>query len=321
MAGQKAEDFQTYYVPDQSSMAILSSVCLALIVLGVAGGINSLSTDASGAGSWFLFAAGLVMFIGVLSVWFGIAIKENLQGMNSEQLKRSYRIGMQWFIFSEVMFFASFFGALFYFRSISGPELASETNSILWNGFNYDWPLMITPQDAVGGVDAQAKLGHLANNGEFSGPKENLSFPGFADMLGWLPFWNTVVLLSSSVTCEIAHHALKAGNKRKFNIGLGATLVLAIIFVILQIQEYAHAYGDLGMTLETGAYGSIFFMITGFHGFHVCMGAVMLAVQWIRSVGKGHFTAEDHFGFEASAWYWHFVDVVWIFVMVVVYLY
>lgn len=321
MAGQKAEDYQTYYVPEQSSMAILSSVCLALVVIGVAGGINSLSTDASGAISWFMFAAGLVMFIGVLSVWFGIAIKENLQGMNSEQLKRSYRIGMQWFIFSEVMFFASFFGALFYFRTISGPELGSEVNSILWNGFNYDWPLLVTPQDAVGGVAGQAKLGYLANNGEFAGAAKDLTFWSAEKWYMWLPLWNTVLLVTSSVTCEFAHHALKDNKRSSFNLWLGITLVLGFVFVGLQAVEYYEAYHHYGLTLETGTYGSIFFMITGFHGFHVCLGAIMLLVQWLRSMGKGHFTAEDHFGFEASAWYWHFVDVVWIFVMIVVYLY
>jgi cytochrome c oxidase subunit 3 len=321
MAGQKTEDFQTYYVPEQSSMAILSSICLALIVLGVAGGINSLSTEASGTGAWLMFAIGLVLFIGVLSVWFGIAIKENMQGMNSEQLKRSYRIGMQWFIFSEVMFFACFFGALLYFRTVSGPELGSEVNSILWNGFNYDWPLMITPQDAVGGVDMQSKLGHLANNGEFKGADKDLTFWSADKWYMWLPLWNTILLVLSSVWCEFAHHALKENNRKKFNFWLGLTLLFGFVFVGLQALEYYEAYAHYGLTLETGAYGSIFFMITGFHGFHVCLGAIMLLVQWLRSTGKGHFSAEDHFGFEASAWYWHFVDVVWIFVMIVVYLY
>ncbi len=322
MAGQKSSDFQTYYVPEQSSMAILTATALAVTVIGVAGGMNALSDPgSSGSNSWFLFGAGLAMLVGVLAVWFSITIKENLQGLNSDQLKHSYRIGMQWFIFSEVMFFFTFFGTLFYFRTISGPELAADVNSILWNGFNYNWPMLTTPQDAVGGVEAQAKLGHLANNGEFSGAKEHLSFPGFDKLFSWLPFWNTVVLLSSSVTCEIAHHALKKNHRGKFNLFLGITLALAFFFVYLQFLEYAHAYGDLGLTLETGAYGSIFFMITGFHGFHVIMGAIMLTVQWLRSVGKKHFSAEDHFGFEASAWYWHFVDVVWIFVMIVVYIY
>jgi cytochrome c oxidase subunit 3 len=229
MAGQKTEDFQTYYVPEQSSMAILSSICLALIVLGVAGGINSLSTEASGTGAWLMFAIGLVLFIGVLSVWFGIAIKENMQGMNSEQLKRSYRIGMQWFIFSEVMFFACFFGALLYFRTVSGPELGSEVNSILWNGFNYDWPLMITPQDAVGGVVEQSKLGHLANNGEFKGAVKDMTFWSADKWYMWLPLWNTILLVLSSVWCEFAHHALKENNRKKFNRWLGLTLVFGFV--------------------------------------------------------------------------------------------
>lgn len=327
MAGQNNTDYQTYYVPEQSSMAICASIGLAVTVFGAAGGINSLTYETDGGSWWFTFFAGLAMFLGTLFVWFGLTIKENIQGLNSEQLKRSYRIGMQWFIFSEVMFFASFFGALFYMRTFAGPWLAglgehdSMTNSILWNGFSYDWPLLTTPQDAIGGADAQAKLGHLAMNGEFSGAKESLSFPGFAKMLGWLPFWNTALLILSSVWCEFAHHAIKKNERKKFNFWLGMTVLFGFIFIGLQALEYYEAYSHYGLTLETGAYGSTFFMLTGFHGFHVCMGAIMLLVQWLRSMGKGHFTAEDHFGFEASAWYWHFVDVVWIFLVLVVYLY
>jgi cytochrome c oxidase subunit 3 len=327
MAGQNNSDYQTYYVPEQSRLAICMSVSMAVAVLGVAGGINSLTFGGDGSNSWFMFAAGVAMIIATMFAWFGIAIKENLQGMNSEQLKRSYRIGMQWFIFSEVMFFATFFGTLFYVRTFAGPWLAglgdhdSFTNTILWNGFSYAWPLMETPQDAIGGAEAQAKAGFLAMNGEFSGADKSMSWPGFADALGWIPLYNTVLLITSSVTCEFAHHALKHGNKGKFNAWLLITLLLAFTFVGFQVYEYYEAYAHYGLTLGAGIYGATFFMLTGFHGFHVCMGAIMLTVQWLRSVGKGHFTAEDHFGFEASAWYWHFVDVVWIFLVLVVYLY
>src|SRR5690606_2803451 len=143
----------------------------------------------------------------------------------------------------------------------------------------------------------------------------------FKEMFGWLPFWNTVLLILSSVWCEFAHHALKKNERKKFNFWLGLTLVFAFAFVGLQMLEYYEAYTHYGLTLNSGIYGSTFFMLTGFHGFHVCMGAGMLLVQWLRSVKAKHFTAEDHFGFEASAWYWHFVDVVWIFLVLVVYLY
>lgn len=330
MAGQNNSDtdYQTYYVPDQSKLAICLSAAMGITVIGVSSGINS----SSGAykdydGGWTLFFIGLVMIILTLGSWFAVTIKENLAGMNSDQLKRSYRMGMQWFIFSEVMFFAGFFGALFYLRALVLPWLAGDTpesamnSAILWPGFVAEWPLMTTPQEAVGGVDGQAKMGFLANNGEFSGPDNTMKWPGFSNLLTWLPFWNTLLLVTSSVFCEFAHHALKKNDRTKFNLWLFLTLLLGFIFVGVQAYEYYEAYAHYGLTLETGVYGTTFFMLTGFHGFHVCLGAVMLAVQWVRSVKNKHFTADDHFGFEASAWYWHFVDVVWIFLVLVVYLF
>lgn len=327
MAGQNNSDYQTYYVPEQSRLAIFAALSMAMMAYGVAGGMNSLTFGGDGSGSWLIFFGGLALFLGTLYGWFSMAIKENLKGMNSEQLKRSYRMGMQWFIFSEVMFFSAFFGALFYVRTFAGPWLAGdgghgvESQSILWNGFSYAWPLMETPQQAIGGAEAQGKLGYLANNGSFSGPEKSMAFPGFKEMFTWLPFWNTVLLISSSVWCEFAHHALKKNERKKFNFWLGLTLLFGFVFVGLQALEYYEAYAHYGLTLESGIYGTTFFMLTGFHGFHVCMGAIMLTVQWLRSVKAQHFTAEDHFGFEASAWYWHFVDVVWIFLVLVVYLY
>lgn len=327
MAGQNNSDFQTYYVPEQSRLAICAAVSAAVIVLGVAGGLNSLTYGGDGSNSWLMFFAGLVMLLATLFAWFGLTIKENLQGMNSEQLKRSYRIGMQWFIFSEVMFFATFFGALFYVRTFAGPWLAGLgdhdgfTNSLLWSGFEYVWPTLISPQDAIGGAEAQAKAGFVALNGTFSGAEKSMSFWAAEKWYLWLPLWNTLLLVLSSVWCELAHHALKENKRGKFNFWLGLTLVFGFVFVGLQALEYYEAYQHYGLTLGAGIYGATFFMLTGFHGFHVCMGAIMLTIQWLRSVGKGHFTAEDHFGFEASAWYWHFVDVVWIFLVIVVYLY
>ena len=109
------------------------------------------------------------------------------------------------------------------------------------------------------------------------------------------------------------------GNKKKFNLWLGITVALGIIFLFVQVYEYYEAYAHFGLTLNSGIYGSTFFMLTGFHGFHVFMGMTMLLIQLLRSL-KGHFTADDHFGFEASSWYWHFVDVVWVFLFLFVYI-
>ena len=129
---------------------------------------------------------------------------------------------------------------------------------------------------------------------------------------------NTALLLTSSITVTIAHHALIAGKRTQLAIFLASTFMLGFIFVGLQAYEYVHAYQDLNLRLTSGIYGSTFFMLTGFHGMHVTVGAIMLTIIFFR-VLKGHFTPEKHFAFEAVAWYWHFVDVVWIGLYVFVY--
>jgi cytochrome c oxidase subunit 3 len=241
--------------------------------------------------------------------------------MNSAQLKNSYAIGMFWFIFSEVMFFFVFFGALFYVRVLVGPWLAGEgeggaMNHLLWPGFEFSWPTMTTPQQAVGGAAAQA----IANNGTFVGPDTSMAFAEVEKWWHWLPMWNTIILLTSSVTVHIAHLGLLNGDRSKFNLWLGISVALACIFLFLQYEEYHEAYLLFGLTLDSGIYGSTFFMLTGFHGFHVALGMTMLLVQLLRSVWGGQFTADDHFGFEASSWYWHFVDVVWVMLFLFVYI-
>lgn len=308
----------SYYVPEQSKFPFFASIGVGLMLVGVATWLNDLKAAKPDA-SPVILIMGFLVIATVLFNWFRTQIRENLQGLANAQLKRSYRIGMQWFIFSEVMFFATFFGSLFYVRELVGPWLSGEgvgafTNKMLWNGFSYSWPMMETPQQAIGGVANQI----IANNGTFVGPKENMSFPGFGEMFSWLPFWNTVLLVTSSITCEIAHHALKAKNRSTFIAMLGVTVALGIAFVYFQGVEYHHAYTEMGLTLKSGIYGTTFFMLTGFHGFHVCLGAFMLLVMFLRAL-NGHFNEKDHFGFEAASWYWHFVDVVWLFLVAVVY--
>jgi cytochrome c oxidase subunit 3 len=198
------------------------------------------------------------------------------------------------------MFFAAFFGALFYARQLSIPWLGGEgvkifTNQLLWQDFQTAWP-----------SNGPAKVG----------PRDDGSFeiiPAFG-----LPAINTAILLLSGVTLTIAHHALQEGKRGTLNLFLAITFILGFIFLGLQAEEYIHAYTELGLTLSTGIYGSTFFMLTGFHGFHVFLGAVMLFIIWLRTM-KGHFTPNRHFGFEAVAWYWHFVDVVWLGLFVFVY--
>jgi cytochrome c oxidase subunit 3 len=219
------------------------------------------------------------------------------------------------------MFFAVFFGSLWYVRNLAGPWLAGEgeagrMNVLLWPEFTFSWPLMETPQEAVGGAASQL----IANNGDFAGPDRNLSFPGWGNLLHWLPLWNTIILVTSSLTVHIAHLGLKQNNRKKLNLWLGISVLLGIAFIALQALEYHEAYTEYGLMLSSGIYGTTFFMLTGFHGFHVCLGMVMLLVQWLRTAFWGHFTPDDHFGFEAASWYWHFVDVVWVGLFLFVYI-
>jgi cytochrome c oxidase subunit 3 len=204
-------------------------------------------------------------------------------------------MSMAWFIVSEIMFFAIFFGALFYARIISVPWLAGagnnlETHVLLWPDFADTWPLFMTP----GGDSTEA-------------------------MEAWgLPFINTVILVTSSVTVTFAHWALKKNQRLPLLIWLASTVALGVTFLTLQVIEYTHAYNELGLTMGAGIYGSTFYMLTGFHGAHVTMGTIMLTVMLLRCF-SGHFSPENHFAFEAVSWYWHFVDVIWLFLFTLVY--
>ena len=323
MTTQTSTEYESYYVPDKSKLAICATIGLVLSIFGAASIMNDMTfgDPDETTSSWSIFLFGMFFFVATLFSWFRIAIKENLAGMNSAQLKKSYVLGMFWFIFSEVMFFFAFFGALFYVRVLVGPWLAGEgdagrMNGLLWEGFEFSWPMMQTPQEAVGGAAAQP----IANNGSFTSPETSMSFSEVGAWYMWLPLWNTIILLTSSLTCHIAHMGILDGNKKKFNLWLGITVLLGMIFLVVQFYEYYEAYAHFGLTLNAGIYGSTFFMLTGFHGFHVFMGMTMLLIQFLRSVRGGHFTADDHFGFEASSWYWHFVDVVWVFLFLFVYI-
>ena len=241
-------------------------------------------------GKYFVFA-GLIMLFYMIAGWFTTVAHESESGQFNKQVDASFRWGMGWFIFSEVMFFAAFFGALFYMRIISIPDLASfESQQLIWPGFKDVWPV--------------------------SGPGITEPFMQMPAM--GIPALNTLILLTSGATITWAHWGLLKGNRSQLIWGLVMTVALGTIFLGFQIYEYAHAYIDLNLKLTTGAYGATFFMLTGFHGFHVTIGTIMLIVILFRSVA-GHFKAEHHFGFEGVAWYWHFVDVVWLGLFIFVY--
>ncbi len=293
MAKAHAPDSSHYYIPQDSPWPIRGSIALFAIMLGAIGYLN----DWTGAWS---FVPGAVLLAYMFFGWFSTVIGENQHGVYNLQVNRSFRMGMMWFIFSEVMFFAAFFGALFYARMLSVPWLGGEgvkvfSNFILWPQFEAVWP---------------------TNGPGHVGGRADSTF-GTIPAIG-VPALNTAILLTSGLTVTFAHLALRAGRRGRLALFLALTFLLGFTFVGLQAREYGEAYRELGLRLSTGIYGSTFFMLTGFHGLHVTLGAIMLTVIWLR-VLRGHFSADRHFAFEAVAWYWHFVDWVWLALFIFVY--
>ena len=277
----------SYYVPSPSKWPAVGSISIILTMFGAAGLVNSVPY------SHFVLLGGLLILAYMFFGWFGQVASESEQGSYGENVDASFRWGMGWFIFSEVMFFGAFFGALFYARIIAMPWLGDlDHQSFLWPDFKAVWP----------------------NTGPLSGTFEPFQTMGPL----WVPTINTALLLTSGVTLTISHHYLRESKRNSCLLWLGLTVLLGFIFVGFQAYEYMHAYADLNLKLTSGIYGSTFFLLTGFHGFHVCVGAIMLLVIWSR-LAKGHFTADKHFAFEGAAWYWHFVDVVWLGLYVLVY--
>ena len=282
-----------YYLPNPSAWPVITSAGLFSLALGFVLFMNNI-----GAGSW-LMMLGATIIILMMFRWFGQVISESEAGTYNAQVDRSFRWGMAWFILSEVMFFAAFFGALFYIRQFSVQWLGAD--DMLWPGYDGTWPtagpkgLIPVAPDTVPGT------------GQFS------------PMGAWgIPAINTLILLTSGATVTWAHWGLLKNNRAQLITGLFLTVALGVAFIALQAVEYVHAYTELGLTFKTGVYGATFFLLTGFHGFHVTMGTIMLIVILGRSL-KGHFSSDHHFGFEAVAWYWHFVDVVWLFLFIFVY--
>ena len=288
MSGTTSND--NYYIPDSSPWPIIGMVSLLTTLIGLALFMNGVSV-----GKWVMIA-GLLLFVFLLYSWFRDVIDENLNDKYNKQVDTSFRMGMFWFIASEVFFFLTFFGALFYIRTIALPWLGGEgylgeTRALLYPDFDPTWPSQ--------------------GPGEMGGEMSPMGPWG-------IPAINTLLLLSSGATITWAHWGLKVDNNKQLVNGLIATIVLGLLFVVFQVWEYGHAYAELNLTLGSGVYGSTFYMLTGFHGFHVTMGAIMLIAILGRAM-KRHFSAHNHFAFEAVAWYWHFVDVVWLGLFVFVY--
>jgi len=273
-----------YFVPQPSAWPVVGSIALFLMASGAATWFNGRPAGA------YVVLAGFLVLVYMMVGWFGKVIGESEHARYNGQVDVSFRWGMSWFIFSEMMFFAAFFGALYYARAFAVPWLGDLEHKLLWPDFSAQWPT--------------------------AGPAFN---DPFTPMHAWgIPALNTLLLLSSGVTVTWAHWALKMNHRRQLILGLILTVALGVTFLGFQAYEYIHAYSELNLRLTTGIYGSTFFMLTGFHGFHVTVGAIMLTVILGRCIA-GHFTPDHHFAFEAVSWYWHFVDVVWLLLFVLVY--
>ena len=286
-----ATNNEEYYIPGPSGWPMVAAIGMFVLLGGLAFFLND--------GSPIPMYVGLAMMVVMFFGWFKTVINENQAGtLDNDQVDRSFRMGMMWFIVSEVAFFAAFFGALYYYRSLVIPWLGgagsgAETHAQLWPAFEASWPLVNLPDP-----DKYVKINELVS--------------------AWgIPALNTAILLSSGATLTWAHHGLMKEKRQQLIIGLVATVALGFIFLGFQTYEYMHAY-SVGLTMKSGIYGSTFYMLTGFHGAHVTIGAIMLTVMLFRAM-KGHFTPRRHFAFEAAAWYWHFVDVVWLGLFIFVY--
>lgn len=303
MTGKKYEPTKHYFIAAPSHWPIMGSIGLFLLAFGLVQMLHQ-----SWVGPQAMFIGALFILLTTLG-WFGTVIKESESGLHSHKMDRSYRWGMIWFIVSEIFLFGVFFAALFYIRQFALPELGNATGPLadhlllsegaathhyLWPQFQSTWPLLINPNPSL-----------------FAGPKSVINT--------WeVPAFNTFILMSSAVAVTWAHWGLVRKRRRQLIIGLILTIALGALFETLQIVEYRHAYADLGLTLASGIYGSTFYTLTGLHALHVTIGIIMLTVILIR-VLRGHFLPEHHFGFKAVSWYWHFVDIVWIFLFIFVY--
>jgi cytochrome c oxidase subunit 3 len=300
---KKYNPVKYYFIADPSFWPMVGSVGIFSTLLGL---VQVLHGGFIGP---YLMVFGVALLLVTMFGWFGRVINESLGGLHSKQMDMTYRWGMLWFIVSEIALFFVFFMALFYTRLFIVPEIGGApfqftealnlykggaTHKYLWPHFQAVWPLLTNPNPDL-----------------FKGPK--------AVIYTWgIPALNTLILLSSAATVTWAHWGFKKGNRKQIIIGLILTIILGCIFEGFQAHEYLEAYTELHLTLASGIYGSTFFTLTGLHAMHVSVGIIMLTVILIRCL-KGHFLPEHHFAFEAVSWYWHFVDVVWLFLFIFVY--
>ncbi len=298
MADAHAAPHHDYHLVNPSPWPLVASIAVTTMMIGAVVWMKGIAPADSGAVAGVLLAKGdkALFFAGLAGVllsmfgWWADVIKESRQGDHTPVVSIGLRYGMVLFIASEIMFFFAFFWIFFEMAIFHGarthvPEIGAWADTAkAWS----TWP-----------------------------PK------GIETVSAWeLPLLNTVILLLSGTTVTWAHHALQQGDRKATKIGLGITIALGALFTAIQAYEYHHIISEQLFfnpeAANSGIYGSIFFMATGFHGFHVLIGTIFLTVCLLRILA-GQMTPEKHFGFEAAAWYWHFVDVVWLFLFAFVY--
>ena len=275
-----------YHIIPPSPWPLVGSVACVVMAIGLVGALKGLFGIPKD--SWVMFYAGLAGIFFTAFAWWRDVIKESKQGDHTPVVQLGLRYGMIMFIASEVMFFVAWFW-VFFEMALFNTHRAGEASAIeevraAWS----TWP-----------------------------PK------GVETLSAWqLPLVNTLLLLLSGTTVTWAHHALQTNDRNGAKLGLFLTVILGIAFTAVQGIEYKHIIEHHLFFSEeasnAGLYGSSFFMATGFHGFHVLIGTIFLIICLLRLLG-GDFTPKKHFGFEAAAWYWHFVDVVWLFLFAFIY--
>ena len=275
-----------YHLVDPSPWPLVASIAVTVMMVGAVVWMKGLF-GLSGPG---VFAAGLAGVLYSMFGWWADVVKEGRRGDHTPVVSIGLRYGMVLFIASEVMFFAAFFWIFF--------EMALF-------------------------AEARALIPEVGNWADTARSWSTWPPQGVETLNAWqLPLLNTIILLLSGTTVTWAHHALQIGDRKGALWGLILTVGLGIFFTAVQAYEYSHIlHENLFFSDEaanSGLYGSIFFLATGFHGFHVLVGTLFLTVCLFRLLA-GHFTPQTHFGFEAAAWYWHFVDVVWLFLFAFVY--
>ena len=291
-----------YHLVNPSPWPLVASISAMIMMLGAVVWRYSETKLFGMSGPW-LFIAGLGGVLFAMAGWWRDVIRESLTGENTSTVVRiGLRYGVVLFILSEVMFFVAWFWAFFSAALFPGAGDA------------------IVLSDGSQMLNADQQPAFLQNDARLHATGNQWPPRGVEPLNPWqLPLVNTIILLLSGTTVTWAHHALQVGDREGFKWGMIATVGLGAFFSLLQGVEYYEAIaGGMFAFSNSTIYGSSFFMATGFHGFHVLVGTIFLFVCMIRGL-SGQFTRKRHFGFEAAAWYWHFVDVVWLFLFAAIY--